>query len=273
MKHFKDQCLASTHLDSQGEKTAKHILEGFVESYRGKRQPLNQAHDLSKPTAGHIENFRLIEDKNNKDEWQLIGDVYCDPSKFEEVMGGFSISYLEVLKRAEGNADFIVYLPYPHYNDPEYLEALLSQDNLSVGKWVKKAADPTTIALLGVAAGIFLTPIWDDIYKTKIAPKIYDFFDKNDSELNSRGINTDLIQSVIIGDHKIQVILIPIRGKEKECFSVERLDGAMKAVHQFLSTEDNPSQYARIHMYFHSGNVGFKLHKTENTLGEVIVHA
>ena len=122
MKIFKQQILAGTKVDLQGEKIPKRILEGFVKSSNGRKIPLNQSHDFAKQCPGYMENLNLIEDENEKDEWALVGDIYCEPEKLEEVMGGFSISYLEITHPCKDDPEILLYLPYPYYNDHEYLE-------------------------------------------------------------------------------------------------------------------------------------------------------
>jgi hypothetical protein len=214
MKFFKDQVLGGTRVDFQDEKIPKHILDSIVSSCHGKRQPLNQDHDLTHNSAGYIENIRLIEDVNNTGEWSLIGDVYCDDSDLKVVLGGFSISYLDVTDKLSPSPDFLVYLPYPYYSDKSVIEAVSADSNVNVGRWVKKGADPATIAIIGATAVFILKPVWEDLYKIQIAPKIYTYFSKKHDEFKSRKISTDLIQMVEYNGKDIQVILIPIRGSE-----------------------------------------------------------
>ena len=123
MKLYKQQIIAGTKVDLQGEKIPKHVLEGFLKNSYGKKIPLNQSHDISKPCPGYIENLNLVEDENENNEWSLIGDVYCESEKLEEAMNGFSISYLEITHQCEGDPEILFYLPYPHYNDKEYIKS------------------------------------------------------------------------------------------------------------------------------------------------------
>ena len=117
MREIRNQVLGGTTEDTQGECLPLEILQGFAAVYHGKRQPLNQGHDLAKRSAGYIENIRVVDHPEIDGEYALIGDVYCDESRLEEVMRGFSISYLEMIRRSEDAHELIVYLPYPHYND------------------------------------------------------------------------------------------------------------------------------------------------------------
>jgi hypothetical protein len=173
MKFFKDQVLGETRVDFQDEKIPKHILDRIVSSCHGKRQPLNQYHDLTHNSAGYIENIRLIEDVNNTGDWSLIGDVYCDDSDLKVVLGGFSISYLDVTDKLSPSPDFLVYLPYPYYSDKSVIEAVSADSNVNVGRWVKKGADPATIAIIGATAVFILKPVWEDLYKTNCSKNIH----------------------------------------------------------------------------------------------------
>jgi len=270
MKIYKDQILGGTAKDSQNEKLSLEILEGFAETYRGKRHPLNQSHDLAKKSAGYIENIRVIDHPIYEGEYALVGDVFCDESKLEEVMGGFSVSYLEVIRRNESAHEIITYLPYPHYNDLELLQFLSKQNQpISVGKWVKKAADPATVALIGAAIIFVLQPVWDDLYKTKFAPKIRKFFQSCGQKLKEKEISCDLAQTVEINGHQIQVLLIPDRRKEDLCFSSNYLEQSMQLVHKFAMNHSDSYQIARIHLYFHSESEGYKIHRVEDAQGTI----
>lgn len=269
MKLFKDQILGGTTVDSQGEKVPKKIFEGFVETYKGKSQPLNQAHDLGHKSAGYIENLRLIEHPVEEGEWALVGDVYCDTENLQTALGGFSISYLEITHRSDQQEQILSYLPFPYYNDSEFIGSLLNEGNVSVGKWVKKDADPAVIAMIGATAVFILKPVWEDFYKTQLAPIIYKFFSDQYQSFKSKNISADLIQAIELNGSEIQVVLIPDRGNEQECFSIEQLDKAMNEVHTFLYSSDGPNNIVRIYMYFHSIEKGFLLHRTEDANGEI----
>lgn len=271
MKLFKDQCLSGTKLDAQGERIPKSVLESFAIGNTGVRQPLNQGHDLTLKTIGYIENIRLIKDTNDPKEWLLIGDVFCDPTDLEITLGGFSISYLELTHRSVVQEEFLVYLPFPHYNDDILLSELLESENISLGKWVKKAADPSTIALIGAVGVFVLTPVWDDLYKKFVAPRVYGFFSKNLDRFTKKNISTDFIQKISFDGLDIQVVLIPKRGKEKECFSVDNINDALESVHSYLFSTPLPTHksISRLDLFYYSETVGFKMHRIEYDDGEV----
>ena len=274
MRLIKNQLIGSTTEDSQGECLPLGALQDFAAAYCGKRQPLNQGHDLAKPAAGYIENIRVVDHPDVDGEYALIGDIYCDDSRIEEVLGGFSISFLKIIRRSEKEHEVIVYLPYPHYNDESLIRSLSSQAQpVSVGQWIKKASEPTAIGLIGLALIFALTPMWDDYYKTFVAPKIYKFFRENWETFRKRKISADLVQTVEIDGHKIQVLLIPHRGKEEFSFSQTYLEQSMQLVHEFLQSQSQPKEIMRIHLYFHSEDEGYKLHRVEDIHGHVDHHA
>ena len=270
MQIFKNQYLAGTKIDLQGEKIPKHVLEDFVQNSNGSRIPLNQSHDFGKKSPGYIANIKLVEDVTEKNEWVLFGDVYCEIDILEEALGGFSISYLEISHRSVDEYEFIMYLPFPHYNDEAYIESFTSQNKVSVGRWVKKAADPSTSALIVAAVIFFIKPVWDDYYKTQLAPKIYSFIKKNHESLQTKKISTDFVQTVEFKGKDIQVILTPKKEHEIECFTPDKLNKAMFVVAKFLNDTESSLEIKRINMYFHDETVGFKIHRSENENGNVI---
>lgn len=271
MQVYRNQCLAGTKLDSQMERVPLSVLQNIVETYRNKLMPMNQEHDLGKKSVGYVENIRL-EKESDSEEWSLIGDVYCDNSSLETLLGGFSISYLEITNRVE-SAELLLYLPYPHYNNEILIASIQSGGNVSVGKWVKKGLSPEEIGIICATLVFFVKPIWEDLYKVKIAPKIYAFFANQNSELKSQNIGLNLIQNVSIKNKNIQVVFTPIRGKEEFCYRVDFLSNAMELVSNFLNEEPNPCAYEKIYLYFDSQNTGFKIYKIELENGEIIHHA
>lgn len=238
MKTIANQILAGTRLDSQGERNTKEALESFVALYVGKRMPLNQQHDLSLKSPGYVENLRVVPDKGSSGDWSLIGDVYYEGESLEIPVGGFSISFLEVFRRGESQDLLHVYLPYPHYNNNELVEEVFEEGFISVGRWAKKAADPALVALVGGVIVFFIKPIWEDLYKTQIAPHVYKFFAGKFKKLREKNIDANFVQYVVHNNYEIQVLLIPSRGKEEHCFSVEQTNAAMALVHSRLTSQN-----------------------------------
>jgi len=152
------------------------------------------------------------------------------------------------------------------------MNSLQYNSHISVGRWVKKASDPATIALIGATTVFIIKPVWEDLYKTQLAPKIYKFVSENYDKLKSKNIGMDLIQTVNFNGNDIQIIMIPIRGQEKECYHVEYIDKAMKLVNLHLYKECSDKDVGKIYLYFHDYNSGFKLHKIELVNGEVIYY-
>lgn len=272
MRSIKGQRLGGTAVDSHGEQVPFEVLSAFVERYKGAKQPLNQAHDLRMRSVGYIENFRLAPDPLQSGEWILIGDVYYDTENLEVALGGFSISYLEMARVCTGSQQLIVYLPFPYYNDDELTEELVST-NTSVGKWVKKAANPTVIAMIGATIVFAIKPVWEDLYKAKVAPVIYEFFASHYKKLEEKRISADVVQTVSYKGREIQVVLIPIRGKESSCFSVVHLDRAMQLVSELLCGPGRSDEIVRIHLYFHDEAAGFQLDRSESVTGDVQYYA
>lgn len=238
MNTIANQIIAGTQLDLQGERNTKKVLESFVERYAGKRMPLNQQHDLALNSFGYAENLRIIPDEDSPGNWFLVGDVHYEGESPGIPVGGLSISFVEVLRQCESQDLLQLYLPYPYYNDHELVDELFEEGFISVGKWRKKVLDPASVALL-VASGIFfMQPIWDDLYKTQIAPRLQKLFAGKFKKLQEKNIDINFVQEVNCNNYQIQVFLIPTRGKEEHCFSVEQTDAAMALVHSRLTSQD-----------------------------------
>lgn len=270
MQTIRNQTLAGTRVDSQGERNPKEVLDSFARQYSGKRMPLNQQHDLSLKSPGFVENLRVVPDEGSLGDWSLVGDVSFDSGTLQEAMGGFSISFLEVLRRSNSQDMFHIYLPYPHYRDQQFLDELFEEGYSSVGRWAKKAADPATVALIGATFVFFIKPIWEDLYKTQIAPHIYDFFKRKMGRLKEKKIDAQLVQYVVYNNFEIQVLLLPTRGSEEKCFDVESTTTAMKLVHEQLTSQpENSTPPSKIFLRYDDSANTFRIHRIENKDGSL----
>ncbi|SPE25177.1 hypothetical protein SBA5_480003 [Candidatus Sulfotelmatomonas gaucii] len=238
MKTITNQVISGTQLDLHGERNTKEALESFVERYAGKRMPLNQQHDLALKSFGYVENLRIVPDEGSPGNWFLIGDVHYEGESPEFPVGGLSISFVEMLRRCETQDLLHVYLPYPYYNDHKLVEDLFEEGFTSVGKWRKKAVEPFSTALIAGVIIFVIKPIWEDLYKTQIAPHVYKFFAGKFKKLQGKNIGVNFLQQIVHNNCQIQVILIPTPGKEEYCFSVEQTNAAMALVHSCLTSQD-----------------------------------
>jgi hypothetical protein len=265
-----NQILAGTRIDSHGERNTKELLESFCTLYAGKRMPMNQHHDLTLNSPGYIENLRIVPDKDSPDDWSLIGDAHYDGELLQNPMGGFSISFLEVLRHSQSQNLFNIYLPYPHYNDIELVDELFEEGFLSVGRWAKKSADPSTVALMGGTIVFILKPVWEDLYKTQIAPHVYRFFSTKFGKLREREMDIQFLQHVIYNDYDVQVMLIPARGYEEMSFDVEATSQAIKLVHQMISTQPTEAQkVSKVFLQFDEKSNRYSIYRIEHEDGSL----
>lgn len=270
MKTIKNQILAGTRLDSQGERNPKEVLDSFCSVYAGKRMPMNQQHDLTLKSPGYIENLRVVPDKENTGDWSLVGDVYYDGESLQAAMGGFSISFLEVIRRGDSQDLFNVYLPYPHYKDSTLVNELFEDGFVSVGRWAKKAADPATIALIGGVIVFIMKPVWEDLYKTKIAPHVYRFFSTKFGKLREKKIDAQFVQHVEYNNYEIQVLLIPARGSEEKSFGIDATTQAMALVHQRLTAVPTDTQMAsKVFLQFDVKTNSYGIYRIEHKDGSL----
>lgn len=226
------QKLAGTSLDSQGERLALEDLQDYVDFCRGRKLPLHQQHQMGEPTTGFIENVRLVQDDNTA-EWVVIGDVTIESGAFDKGMRGFSISFIKPLVERE-HADCLLYIPYPHYNNHEFVAQLATDQDLKIGKWVKKSADNTAYALFGATIMFALTPVWDHFYKSRVAPIVDRFLDEHLEPLGAKGISLEHVQVVLHGGYEVELRFIPERGKERWCFAQQCITAGIALVAQRL---------------------------------------
>lgn len=144
-----NQKIAGTGLDSQGERLALDDLMAYRDYCEGKRVPLHQKHSMSDPTLGYIENVRLIQDGSDGESWSVIGDVVITQGALPDGLKGFSISFTAPLVEVE-DPEFLLYIPYPHYNDAQFVADLASDSRLKIGKWIKKSAEVSDLAIFGL---------------------------------------------------------------------------------------------------------------------------
>lgn len=264
MPTIPNQVLAGTRVDAHGERNQVDWLHRFADMYSGRRMPLNQAHDLSLGSPGYVENLRVVPDDSSPGDWSLVGDVYFEREGLVIPVGGFSISFLEVLKRSESQDLFHVYLPYPHYNDLHLIDEVFSEGFVSVGRWAKKAADPNTIALVGAVVIAAFTPVWDHAYKTLIAPHVERFFTQRFAAMRSRGIHADFIQYISYEGREVQALFIPLRGREEHCFRIEKTTSAMLSIHEYLiSLDRNHVPLSKVYMKFSASDDRFEFFRFE----------
>jgi hypothetical protein len=238
MRTIKGQILAGTRLDSQGERNSKDVLEQYAAAFAGRRQPLNQHHDLTLPVIGHIENFRVVADEENPGNWQLIGDVFIESDDVSPEFKGFSFSYMEKLRDSQNQERIEVFLPYPHYNDPVLIDEVFEDGFASVGKIVRKGASPETVALIVSVVVAVLQPLWEDLFRSMIAPSVVKFFEGRFISLSKRNVSCDVLHQIDYSGHSAQVLFVPVRGKELECLSIEMQCQGMLMVSDYLAALD-----------------------------------
>ncbi|EGQ7881757.1 hypothetical protein NMS01_003878 [Vibrio cholerae] len=269
MELIRNQILGGTSIDRQGEKLTYEFLNDFCNTFKGKRMPLNQQHDLGLKTIGYAENLRLERFGNSDKEWSLIGDLFVDRDNLEIAVGGFSISGVEEIK-SENNPDFFLYIPFPYYNDAELLESLSESNKINLGKWIKKNNDPESWAIFAATVAFALTPVWDDFYKTVVAPKIKKFVSEEFPKLAKKGIGLQHVQIIDYHGCEIEIRFIGERGREKECYSLSIMRNAISMVQHELDTIFSTSDpVSRIVLCYNKDGKSYFVHRIEKDSGSV----
>lgn len=244
-QNLKNQILAGTLEDSQGERNTKEFLHSLCKSFNAKgRMPLNQQHDMSLEPVGYIENFKVVESVSSEDEWYLIGDVYFHDVDINEALRGFSFSVTEDIRGDIDNKLLSVYLPFPLYNDQSLINNLLgSGEGVVIGAWRKKAATPDQIALIISFALFVASPAYTNFWNNTISP-LFDRLLRNIGTEKS----FDYVQTAHghLGE-TFGIYFIPVRGNENYCFTFEKVLQGMDLVDAYLAN-DNMAKSKGIHL-------------------------
>lgn len=265
------QRVASTNVDRVGERLSKAFLEGYANAVKGSRQPLHDKHDMARPTIGFVENYRVEPDDRNPGEWVLTADVHIEDGLLLEEYGGFSISGVEMIHEPVG-ADARLLIAYPYYTDEILVRELAAIPALDVGKWVRKGAEEFQWGVLfGSLLAFVITPIWDDAYKRKIAPRIDQLLDLYLSKLQPKGVGAEVVQQVIFRDAAIEVRFLPERGSEAKCLRSEVIATGLQVVADFLLQDRKSTDVGvrRMVVFYDKGRSAYALHRVEYADGTV----
>jgi hypothetical protein len=209
MKTIHGQVLASTEVDAHGEQRDKQFLDDLL-TRMPSRMPLNQHHDMGKPTVGFIENFRVEADGTG---WALKGDVTFDGTPPDA--GGFSFSTTEAMIRTE-EALFSIYVPYPYYADEPLLRQLATSNaNTTVGRWIKKSVSVGEVALIISGIGLIFGPAWKKVYDDKVHPHLANLVSSMTEALQKknggRDVRVEYLQPITIPEYQglIELYFIP----------------------------------------------------------------
>jgi len=158
MDKHTDIVVASTKCDSYGEIKTKEFFEKLIENCP--RIPVGQQHDMSLPTVGFIENFRIIEDSTCPGEWNVIADVFLISGDLDSALKGMSYTFTEKTHGRIQDSEFSVYLPHPFYNDEEFIQKYVTlYPDAAIGRVYRKSADPILLAIIIGATQVVIGPV------------------------------------------------------------------------------------------------------------------
>lgn len=199
--------------------------------------PLHRMHNMLHEPVGYIENFRILPNEKIDGEWILIGDVTVLSGTLDETMKGFSISYLDKIKYEEG-CGISVYIPFPAYNDKEFMDELLQDNEIGVGKWKKKSYNPETVMLIVSSVIIPLcAPIWDSVYKEHVAPSLRRFFNNHKERLLNKELRAEIVQIIDFDGAQVEVRFMPPIERKELFLSEIAINNGIKVVREFLESK------------------------------------
>jgi hypothetical protein len=260
------QVLASTHLDSQGEKLTKHELEHFVAKSPTKFV-LHSNHDITNPILGIAQNLRLVA-CDDGENWQIVADIETDESEAFRSFGGMSISFLTELHRSE-TAVFSIALPYPLYNDSNFTSALHSSSGANIMKWRKKGDSLEQVAII-VTLGVFvLGPPWQHFYSKVIAPEIDRLAKSALPQLRAKNLRVEFSQRLKFDNRIVDLRFFADRENQPKLLDNSSLIDAIQQAEELLKSQTaNTGQIIQI-LIFQYDRIGrrFRLQRVENSNG------
>lgn len=272
-KTLKDQVLAGTLVDLQGERNTKEFLVSLCQAFASKeRVPLNQHHDMSLEPVGYINNFRVVPADAEEKEWKLVGDVYFHDVDIDEALKGFSYSMIEDMHGNCADRQLGVYVPFPFYNDKSLLGALTAvESGIVAGAWRKKAADPDTVSLI-ISFILFLAaPAYTDYWNKKVSPLL--------AQLRSRLGDRHSIQYVQTNQGPkgeiFGIYFIPPPGKEDEFLTLAFVMEGIRTVERYVATDDLAAKKGvhLVKMVFLNERNAYGLQSVEYQDGSVVKHS
>lgn len=132
MRTIIGQIFASTKVDLQGEQLALADLVKLKDEWPDPFA-LNFQHDMAVGYVGLASNLRIEQAPTDPTVHYLKVDIQIDESNYDTFampgMGGFSWSLTMPLERnyaREEAPEIMIYLPWPHQNDPSLIHVLTS---------------------------------------------------------------------------------------------------------------------------------------------------
>lgn len=271
-KELKQQVLASTHQDSQGEKNTKESLLSLCEQFRSKeRLPLNQHHDMSLEHVGYIENIQVVQADKDGKEWNLVGDVYFYDVDIDEALKGFSYSITEDILGDASNRQVGVYVPFPYYQDQKVLEELANiGSGIVAGAWRKKAADPATVSLIISFALFVAAPAYTNYWNNKVSPLL--------KQLLARMGGNHSVEYVQTSQGRLGetygIYFIPLRGKEHECLTLKLVLDGIRIAKNHVAADELAAQKGvhLVKLIFSGEKYSYELKTIEYQDGSVVKH-
>ncbi len=231
MYTYLDSVLATTGIDGHKEILPVEILQQFCDNFPN-GMPLQQQHDLSERSLGYAKNLRVITNENGH---ALLADIYTDKEIDFDKFDGLSIGALALFHKPK-NYEIACYLPYPNYNDSEFVNELKNEDGLAIGGHIKKELSVSAIGLIATSIVLLIAPEWEVQYKTRVRPIIINAIDLIKRKLWPKGICVDLVQTVIVDGIEVKLNFIPDRKNTTSGLDPDKIDdGVFRAIRHLHS--------------------------------------
>lgn len=271
-KELKQQILAGTKVDLQGESNTKEFLVSLKDVFNARgRIPLGQHHDLSKEAVGYIENFDVLPDKSDDNHWNLVGDVYFHDVEIDSALKGFSYSANIDMAGDVSNKDVAIYVPFPYYNSEELAQEITGiGEGISFGAWKKKNASPDYVSLVMSLVLFAAAPVYTNFWFAKISPAL--------SKLRSRLGKDHSADFIQVGKGHLGetygIYFVPERGDEENCFVVDKIVAGIELVNRHLESDELAKEKG-VHiakLIYSSASNSFELASIEYIDGSVVKH-
>ena len=228
---YPNSILATTGLDAHNEILPVELLQQFCDKHPN-GMPIQQQHDLSKPSLGYFKNLRVEPHKHGH---ALVADIYTEEEIDFTKFGGLSISALYLFHEPK-DAELACYLPYPFYNDVEFMRELKDLAGLAVGGHIKKELSIETIGLISTFLVLLVAPEWDAQYKSNVRPKLVNAINLIKKKLWPKEICADLKQKINVKSNEVDIIFIPDRNSNTTGLDPEKIDNGLLTAIKYLES-------------------------------------
>lgn len=214
-RKIQGQIIASTTLDSQGEKISKENLKELFKQMPSS-SVINQEHDLTLPPVAQIYNKQFV--KIDSSEYAIKADVDIWDEEAFAASGGFSISYVIKTTKTgpKESGDIRIFFNGLQISSEEINSLLISDDAVQFDALEMRQKSAILVAVTGATltitvfiglsiAGGFFKSMGGDLY-SKFKNKLRSLIEAK--KLINERLTLNLVSPIVYNDHSFEVSIL-----------------------------------------------------------------